>query len=252
MPDLRQYEVFATTRAFQRHVDTAKRMIERAASVGRPVVSMSWGKDSCALGYLCHEVLGRFDIMHMACAHDLPGGEAVTAYFAQRATVHELPPLNALAESLEWLKIVGLPHERDHKTQQKIIQTRKRSRGQDWALDNGYACTLLGMRAQESATRRHLFKARGPIYQRASGHWMCNPIAWWTAQDVWALLVSRGVPWHPMYDCETHGFTRETIRNGGWLYTDGADRGWVAWLWRHYRPEYERLVAAFPHMAALM
>jgi 3'-phosphoadenosine 5'-phosphosulfate sulfotransferase (PAPS reductase)/FAD synthetase len=249
--DMRQYEVFAKTQAFKRHVDTARRIINESAEKGRLVVSMSWGKDSCAMGDLVHRELGHADMMHMACAHELPGGDAVSGYFEERATIHELPPLNTLAESLEWLKVVGLPHERDPRDHQRIIQTRKRDRGNDWAIDNGYACTMLGMRAEESVVRRRLFKGRGPLYQRANGHWVSNPLAWWKTHDVWSYLVSRDVPWHPLYDCETHGFSRERLRNGGWLYTDGAPDGWTVWLRAHYPHEWRRLVDAFPHMRTL-
>lgn len=245
---LKQFEVHAKTQAFMRHVNTATRELEHAATLGRVVVSMSWGKDSCALGDLACRVLGRVDMMHMACAHELPGGERVVEHFEQRATIHELPPLNSLEESVEWLKIVGLPHERERGAHQRIIQTRKRDRGEDWATDHGYAVTVLGMRAEESVVRRRLFARRGLTYQRASGHWASNPLGWWKVQDVWAYLVSRGVPWHPLYDAETHGYTRERLRNGGWLYTDGAPDGWVVWLRHHYPEQYRALVTAFPRM----
>lgn len=248
---LAQYEVFAKTKAFQRHVDTARRLLVQGAETGKIVISMSWGKDSCAMGDLACRELGKCDMMHMAYTHELPGGDAVRQHFSERATIHELPPLNTLAESLEWLKVVGLPHERDPREHQKIIQTRKRSRGNDWAVGNGYTCTALGMRAQESMTRRRLFKYRGPLYQRAGGHWVCNPLAWWKTEDVWAYLVSREVPWHPLYDHETHGFTRATLRNGGWLYTDGTDRGWTVWMREHFPEQWRMLCDAFPHMRTM-
>lgn len=249
--DRRAYEVLSRTNRFRRMVDGAKRIADAGFSKGRTVVSMSWGKDSCALGHLCWSMFGRIDMMHMACAHELPGGETVQDYFRQRGTIHELPPLNTLSESLVWLRDVGLPHERSHAAHQKIIQTRKRSRADDWAVANGYATQVLGMRAQESNVRRRLFRGRGTTYQRASGTWICNPLAWWTVRDVWTYLVANEIPWHPLYDCETLGFTREKLRNGGWLYTDGATDGWVAWLREHYPAQYLLLITEFPRMEQL-
>lgn len=106
------------------------------------------------------------------------------------------------------------------------------------------------MRAEESANRRRLFRARGTTYLRGGTEWVCNPLAWWTANDVWAYLVSRGLPWHRLYDCETLGFTRERLRSGGWLYTDGVHDGWIPWLREHFPDQFRQLVAAFPHMEA--
>jgi len=245
---LAAYSVRAKTQAFQRRVDAALRAIEAAER--RAVVSVSFGKDSCAVAHLSARVLGRIDMMHMACAHELPGGERVREFMSSLGPIHELPPLNTLQESLEWLRVVGLPHERERSAHQRIVKSRKKDRGHDWAVEQGYATTILGMRADESSGRRWCFRKRGTTYQRPSGHWSCNPIAWWSSADVWSYLVSNGIPWHPLYDCESLGFTREILRNGGWLYTDGLARGWGAWLRKHYPEQWRRLVAEFPQVAA--
>jgi 3'-phosphoadenosine 5'-phosphosulfate sulfotransferase (PAPS reductase)/FAD synthetase len=78
-----------------------------------------------------------------------------------------------------------------------------------------------------------------------------QPLAWWSAQDTWAYLFSREVPYHPLYDRETHGQTRETLRNTGWLSTDGAEQGRIAWLREHYPDQYRLLEAAFPRIRQL-
>lgn len=249
--DLRRYEILAKTRRFARRLDEARRFTHQAAEAGCAVFAMSWGKDSCALGHLACEELGRVEMMHMACAHELPGGELVKDFFASRATVHELPPLSTLQESIEWLRTVGLPHERAREDHQRIIKTRKKDRAREWAQSHGFSVTVMGMRADEAKGRRWCFRARGPIYQLADGHWHANPLAWWSAEDVWTYLVSRGVPWHPMYDAETHGYTRESLRSTGWLYTDGIGDGWAAWLREHYPEQYRLLIAAFPRIAVL-
>lgn len=246
---MREYEIWAKTQAFKRKLERARAEFGRLRAIGKPVVAMSWGKDSCAMGHLALTELGAVDMMHMACAHELPGGELVNEYFKNRASiVHELAPINTLAESLAWLHEVGLPHERERYAHQKIIKVRKKDRGQEWAIANGYSITVMGMRAEEAKGRRLGFAARGLLYQRKSGHWTSNPIGWWTARDVWAYLVSRSVPWHPLYDRESLGFTRETLRNGGWLYTDGANDGWAAWMKVHYPEQWRRLVEEFPQM----
>jgi 3'-phosphoadenosine 5'-phosphosulfate sulfotransferase (PAPS reductase)/FAD synthetase len=214
---------------------------------------MSWGKDSTVLGHLALETLEHpLQMAHLKCAHEIPGGECVAAYFAERAQIHELQPINTLEESLVWLRDVGLPHERAKSVQQRIIKTRKKDRATEWLRGIGFEVTALGMRAQESLARKACMKYHGLTYQlKDSGHWVTNPIGHWSHADVWAYLVSRELPWHPLYDHEWAGQTRETIRNGGWLYTDGADRGWAAWLRRFYPELFERLAEEFPRVRHL-
>ena len=249
--DRAMYLMHSRSRDYGRRVTEAKNELKRAASIGRPVVALSWGKDSTVLGHLALDVFGGIDVMHMRVAHELPGGEHVEAYFRERCTVHELPPINTIAESVEWLRKVGLPHERTKSAHQKIIKTRKKSRADMWATDNGYQVTVLGMRAQESIGRRTCFRVRGLTYQLSTGHWMSNPIGWWSASDVWAYHVAHGLPYHRLYDCEWAGRTREWLRSTGWLYTDGADRGHISWLRRHFPEQYRLLVEAFPRVASL-
>ena len=58
---------------------------------------------------------------------------------------------------------------------------------------------------------------------------------------MWAYIVSRGIPYNRrIYDAETHGQTRD-LRNTGWLSTDGAEDGRIAWLAFHFPDEYETL-----------
>jgi 3'-phosphoadenosine 5'-phosphosulfate sulfotransferase (PAPS reductase)/FAD synthetase len=151
----------------------------------------------------------------------------------------------------EWCERIGLPHERTANVQSRVVQEIKRDRGGEWAREHGYAVQVLGLRASESVIRRMLLRRRGLLYQLSTGDWRAQPLAWWSAQDTWAYLFSREVPYHPLYDHETHGQTRETLRNTGWLSTDGAEQGRIAWLQEHYPAQYRQLAAEFPRIRQL-
>ena len=247
----REYAVWARTSAHQRRVEAASEVFRRAAAVGRVVVSSSWGKDSTALCDLAIETLGRIDIMHLASPYGLPGGEHVAEHFASRAQVHVVQASRSLAEYIEWCRDVGLPHERLPNAQAKAVRSLKIDRAATWAEEQGFAVRVLGMRADESANRRRLYRRRGQLYELATGGWMAAPIAWWTTADTWARIVSRDLPYHRLYDCETHGITRATNRNTGWLSTDGAHEGRIAWLRAHFPEQYRMLAAEFPQVRLL-
>ena len=167
-PDLREYEVIASTRSFARHVETARRILREGAARGPMAVSVSWGKDSLALAHLALDTLGPVPLFHMA-GTPMPGYEESIAYFTERATIHTLPAPKTLAETIAWCQDIGLPHERDTGVQNRVVQTTKRDRGTEWAREHGFAVQALGMRIAEKGPRARVLRKRGPVYEMADG-----------------------------------------------------------------------------------
>jgi 3'-phosphoadenosine 5'-phosphosulfate sulfotransferase (PAPS reductase)/FAD synthetase len=233
------------TASMRRRVAEARAILDKAASIGRVVVSMSWGKDSTVVGHLALQYLASpVAMLHLASGAHLPGFEPVQAYFAEQADLHIIEPRYTLEQTIAWLRDVGLPHERTHAQQRAVVKAIKKDVGTEWCRTHGFGVQIMGIRADESTTRRTFLRAKGAIYA-ARGITIACPIAWWTAKDVWAYIVAHDLPYHPLYDCETHGETRETLRNTGWLATDGAEYGRIAWLREHYPEQYAALVRHF-------
>ena len=245
------YLMHARTWTFRNRVEQACEVLGRAAALGSVAVSVSWGKDSCALAHLAIKTLGRVPLLHMSAPYALPGWERIAEYFSTRTSVHILPAERSLRQYIEWCKTIGLPHERKASVQSRVVGAIKRDRGAEWAREYGIDVQVLGLRACESNIRKMLLRKRGLVYQVADGGWRAQPLGWWTAQDTWALIFSEEIPYHPLYDRETHGQTRETLRNTGWLSTDGAEQGRIAWLREHYPDQYRQLEAAFPRIRQL-
>lgn len=239
------YLLWAETKAFKRKVDSAKDVILRAANLGRVGFSVSWGKDSTALVGLGYEALGNdCYAFHLASPYRLPGWEIPEEWFLNRLDDRylSLPYPSSLEEFVSYLQCQGLPHEvSGHHGR---AADTKRELGDEACALLGCSVRCLGIRADENAIRKLSSRVHGLI--RTGDRPTAWPSAWWTARDVWAFIVSRDLPYHPMYDCETHGFTRETLRNGGWLTTN--DPGRLPWLRRHYPAQYEQLVEAFPRL----
>jgi phosphoadenosine phosphosulfate reductase len=234
----------------QRRVAEARNILERASSLGRVSVSMSWGKDSVVAGHLALQHLPPpVTMTHIASSYRLPGFEHVQVYFAERADLHIIEPRRTLQETIEWLREIGLPHERTAAQQQAVVKAIKKDVGTAWCIDNGFGVQVMGIRADESKARSAFLRARGAIYD-ARGMKVACPLAWWAAKDVWAYIVANDLPYHPLYDCETHGQTRETLRNTGWLSTDGAEHGRIVWLREHYPEQYATLARHFGQVTA--
>lgn len=251
MADIRQYMLWARSRQHQARVAESRRILWRAAAHGTIVVSTSWGKDSIALCDLALETLGGLDMLHMASPYELPGYDETVAHFSARGRVHVLDPQRTLEETIAWLGEVGLGHERETAHGRRVAHRAKRDRSLEWCAERGFRVQALGMRIAEGGPRARLLRNKGAVYARADGTVVACPIAHWDALDVWARIFSRELPYNRcLYDAETHGLTRETIRNTGWLTTIDAPNGRIAWLRQHFPENYAMLVEAFPRIAA--
>lgn len=246
--ELSRYAMLAATPSFRRKVIMACDMLESVPDV---LISSSWGKDSVVLVDLALHA-GHRDTLYLAFPHPLPGTQEVMDAFAQRGAIIHVDAGLDLDSYIEYLRSVGLPHERTRSQQGRAVSQLKKDRGVEWAKEHGFSTVALGMRAAESQTRAKLFRFRGTCYEAKGLRWL-NPLAYWSHVDIWTYIASRELPYnHRIYDAETHGETRETIRNTGWLSTDGAlDRGRIGWLRYHFPDQYRALCEHFPEMRTL-
>lgn len=242
MADLSRYEEHARLRVFQRRIDEARATLASIRGK-RLVVSTSWGKDSCVVLHLALCELGvPLTSLHLRSPYELPGGEHIESWFRSLgvATV-DTPTKLDLAGYLAWLQEAGLGYQRMSINRGKAKKIGELTR---WYAEHGIKARVSGVRAEESKARRINFRTRGLTYELTSGVVSCNPLAWWTPVDVWAYIASRALPYHRLYDCETHGMTRESLRNAGWLTIREPER--AAWLRRHFPEQWRTLAAAFP------
>lgn len=233
--------------AFARLIDQARATIVRAAGRGRVVVSTSWGKDSIVVSDLARSV-GVQDLLHLASAYELDTAP-IAAWWAERMIVHTLPPTRDLQATMAWLHEVGLGYEREG-AKRRVTHRAKSDRAGAWCHEHGFQVQVLGLRADERGGRAWRLARSGTLYQRGDGLWMCAPLARWRVRDVWAYIAQYDLPYPALYDKETHGYTRETLRNTGWLTTIDADRGRLAWLRWHYPEQWRLLATEFPRAAA--
>lgn len=232
---------------FRQRVDEARRLIDRAQACGRAIVATSWGKDSIVVSHLAVSC-GVTDLLHLASPYALDTA-AVACWWAARATTHIVPASRNLEETIAWLQAIGLGYERAGSSR-KVAHQAKSDRAGAWCLAHGFTAQILGLRIDEGGGRAWSLRRRGPLYQRRDGLWMACPLARWSVRDVWAYIAAHDLPYPALYDRETHGYTRDTLRNTGWLTTIDADRGRLAWLKTHYPAQWRALVEAFPRAAA--
>ena len=98
---------------------------------------------------------------------------------------------------------------------------------------------FLGLRTAESRARRVHLATRGRLYQITSGGWRCCPLAQWSAEDVFAYHVARGIEINPAY-FNNRFRPPEEIRLSWAIPTPTSIRYGDAEHLRYYYPEQYR------------
>lgn len=264
---MREAEVWSNTSAYKRRIARAREIVAEASQLvplGRAlVVSTSWGKDSTVMLHLALEVLRepllcRVIAAHIASPVELSGGEHVSQWFAERYSdrleIVNIPPRYSVEEYVDRLRAIGGTWvERNAFGTEVTTSTQSQGRkakvelADEWLRETGHPVQCLGIRCEESVVRRMVAGKYGPILHKASGWANCYPIIYLRTEDIWAYIWQHRLPYHRLYDCETHGWTRRTLRNGGYLTLPCAEK--VPWLRKHFPEEWAKLRRDFPTVA---
>lgn len=198
--------------------------IRAFAEAGPCYLGTSWGKDSvvaCHLAVLAGVRVPMVHIVQLGPHHD-PYQELVRDAFLAR-----------FGDAVDYHEIIVEPLEREQRdggrAPQMIegIARAQRRWGERW---------IGGLRADESGQRK-LSARRG---SRSS----CWPIAWWTAQDVFAWLAAHDLPVHPSYAMTGGGmWDRDHIRVSIIGGKKGTGHGRREWEWAYYPDVMRRLDA---------
>jgi len=116
----------------------------------------------------------------------------------------------------------------------------------DYKQANNVGAVLLGLRAEESKARRMNFLKNGYWYYcKRDNEFVCQPLADWSASDVFAYLFSRNIPIFDVYFKTAFVDSPEQIRKSWILPSARTNQGQAVFL-KYYYPEI------FDSLAAIM
>ena len=248
------YKLHALTRAYRHRLEATYPIIQSGfEAMHAPYASLSFGKDSLVMIHLLLSIRPDLPVMYVNCGEwdEWPDTPRVKRAFVTLTDCHltELSGPSIVSAYVQAGEVYRQDEEQSRSARRaqhdysaslgELLDAEAKSRGFDGAF--------IGLRKEESNNRARLFAMRGPLYFATTRQqWACNPLAWWTARDVWAYIVTNNLPYNDLYDLDPQG--REQARNGAMFGTRSARYGRLVFLQKMYPDWFNRFAAEFPEV----
>lgn len=210
----------------------------------KPMLSLSWGKDSFLLLHYVHSIDPNIDVVFLDSGYGLPCNYEFRDKILSQYNLnyHEV---KQQYDYIDLCKRYNLPHLRSVASHKKVISLIKKSQLDAFAKKNGNDLIFWGLRADESKGRFNLSK-NGYYFDKLNGLRFVHPLIYMPQFELWYIYDHYKLPVNNIYN-NTGIIKKEQIRNSGWLSTDGAGFGRVEWLKRFYPEQFNKLLFYFPN-----
>jgi 3'-phosphoadenosine 5'-phosphosulfate sulfotransferase (PAPS reductase)/FAD synthetase len=244
----------AKTDRHRRRVDLAKSYLDKFfESSSRPYLAFSGGKDSCAMLALAVDHGYRGRVMWLSGDLDYPSEDEHVQQWAKLMGL-EIDVVRTPGSTIEMLRAQA--HEilldEDNKLRNDPVNAVQFFAPIE-AYKRQYDCdgVLLGLRKEESKGRHANRAVRGVVYYVKNRHeWVGQPICDWQGIDVYAYVLSRGLPLFDVYRCVRYHESPDRVRMDGWYPGAHATRGATIWLKTYYPSLFRKLCSILSDAAS--
>ncbi len=234
-----KYQLHCREHSFKKKVENAKRIVEKNIDYSH-YVSWSGGKDSNVVLHLCTSFVPDIPVLYIKSGYAIPE----SYQFMQKLVKDMNLNYNEIQIDIDYMELCvefGLPHLRSPEMQKKIVTMIKKNPANEWTKAHKFTGMFWGLRAEESLKRKAFLQYKGRKYIDKNGIERISPIIDFTINDVWAYHYANDLPINPIYLKENCGQSAETIRNTGWLSTDGENSGRIQWLRTNYPEQFQKI-----------
>lgn len=242
------YLMRAQNPQFKKRVEKSISIIKEFLGMGKKVYcSISGGKDSTAMAHLVWKLAPGMKFVSEKDDMDFPGEREYLESLAREYQWN----MDILTPSVKlWDIVMGYDVTEDiHSKGTSFSDEYFYDLLREYQTKNKMEGVFLGLRAQESKGRLWNFKKRGEIYWNESWQtWICQPLALWSAVDVFAYLFSNNIPIMDVYFKTRFIGSPERIRKSWILPSAQSSQGQALWL-KYYFPEiFDRLAILQPKL----
>lgn len=242
----------AHRRQMARSLDVMRRGLD---AMGKPYISMSFGKDSLVMAHLIWTHHPEIPMLYVNCGEydEWPDTARVRREFLALFPGCDFTELSG-PSVWSFYQRVGFYVQDEETTPQARQAQREYSDSLGKVLGGearrrGFDGAFIGLRRDESYNRERLFRMRGNLYYAETrGEWACCPLERWTGRDVWAYIVAHDLPYNELYDLAPEG--RELARNGAMFGSRSARYGRLVFIKRMYPDLFNRFAGAYPEVRA--
>lgn len=246
------FRLHAGLSSHKRRVMQAREIVRDAMSENRGTwaVGLSGGKDSVALLDIALDAGWHGPAYHFWYT-ETPAEQRAFVDALCRSRGVELIE-HKVAGAFDVFDRVGFFVEATTDEQAAAQRQMKRQYKQD-ALEvpvrEGWAGMFWGLRAEESKPRKITLRKKGVIYRTLDRPYVTAcPLAWWSGLDVWARIVSRGLPWMQRYDRADDRFRERSEET--WLDCPDLWANGMGARMRHDDPDrWAELVKRWPELS---
>lgn len=217
--------------------------VREAAGIGWIGVSFSGGKDSLVSLHLVRSVVPDAP----AALFDSGCEMAETLELARHYGVEIITPRMTFPEMARYSGWWGYRPAVDLDCPFNVRLVIIDEPAEAFVVKHGLRVQALGLRAEESKGRAMNAASRGMLYQKKDRTWNLCPVAFWSADDIWAYIAAHDLSYHPCYDAMSRlGIARRDQRLGASLGAINLQAGRLAMLRRIAPGHFAALASEFP------
>jgi len=235
--------LYAKLQRFKTTVEKTEQVVCKALRrMKKPYVSFSGGKDSLVMLHLVLERKQDIPLVYWDADASNPDTEKFLKLIVEE---WDLDLIRFKTESMmSVFRRYGVNHPQiEQKTMIATVYNPIKKLMKEYDFDG----VFVGLRREESFGRRQLIKYRGSLFRNESqGVLECLPVAYFTVEDIWAYITSKGLPYNAVYDHTS--IPRNEIRVSYWCGESAREFGRFVWLKKEYPELYNKFAAEFPEV----